>query len=255
MLALVAPTSGTGTVLGARIGDRAVRARVGFLPEHFRFHDVLTGRELLRFHGRLYGQRGASLERRIEELLDRVDLVDAADRPLQEYSKGMVQRVGLAQAILNEPDLVFLDEPTSGLDPLGRRLVREVLRELRQGGTTVFLNSHLLGEVESTCDRVVFVKRGRTVRELALNDPSAALWVNLRIDQTGPRILDGLAQFGSDVSRVDGVVRLRVQSEEALPSIARWLVDQGVRLFEMGGRRPSLEQLFLDVMGEDQRPG
>jgi len=147
LLALVEPSGGTGTVLGAPLGDRAVRARIGFLPEHFRFHEYLTARELLRFHGRLYGLRGLPLDARIEDLLVRVDMLDAADRPLRGYSKGMLQRTGLAQALINDPALVFLDEPTSGLDPLGRLLVRDIVSELRARGTTVFVNSHLLGEV------------------------------------------------------------------------------------------------------------
>src|SRR2546426_6304374 len=137
LLGLIAPTSGGGRLLGAPLGDRATRARVGFLPEHFRFQDWLTGRELLRFHGRLYGLGGPKLETRIEELLARVDLLDAAHRPFRTYSKGMSQRVGLAQALLNRPEVVFLDEPTSGLDPLGRLLVRDVIGELRARGTSV----------------------------------------------------------------------------------------------------------------------
>ena len=181
LLALVEPTSGTGQVLGAPLGDRAARARIGFLPEHFRFHETLTATELLRFHGRLYGLRGGSLDARIDRLLTRVDLVDAADRPLRGYSKGMLQRAGLAQALLNEPQLVFLDEPTSGLDPLGRLLVRDIIAELRADGVTVFLNSHLLGEVEATCDRVVFVKRGRVVEERRLSAPTEALDLELRV--------------------------------------------------------------------------
>src|SRR6185312_9485853 len=138
---LVAPTAGAGRVLGARLGDYSARARIGFLPEHFRFHDSLTAREFLRIHGRLHGLRGAPLER--------VDLADAGARRLAEFSKGMLQRAGLAQALIAAPELLFLDEPTSGLDPLGRVLVRDVIRELREQGTTVFLNSHLLGEVEA----------------------------------------------------------------------------------------------------------
>ena len=134
LLGLVKPTTGTATVLGAPIGDRQARARVGFLPEHFRFHDCLTGRELLRFHGRLYGLRGSDLEVRIDALLARVDLLDAADRRLHGYSKGMLQRIGLAQALLNDPALVFLDEPTSGLDPLGRLLVVRIDEHSRIAG-------------------------------------------------------------------------------------------------------------------------
>jgi ABC-2 type transport system ATP-binding protein len=255
LLALIAPTGGDGRVLGVKIGDRAVRGRIGFLPEHFRFHDVLTGRELLRLHGRLYGRRGPSLDRRIDELLDRVDLAEDADRPLRQYSKGMTQRVGLAQALINEPDLVFLDEPTSGLDPLGRRLVRDVLGELRGSGTTVFLNSHLLGEVESTCDRVVFVKGGRTISELWLKGSMTSVSVELRIDRTDGEILNGLARFGDGVTQLDGLVSLRIPTEDALPQIARWLIERGVQLYAMTPRRPSLEQVFMDVMGEDQRPG
>ena len=173
LLGLVAPDGGSATVLGAPLGDRAVRARIGFLPEHFRFHDCLTGREFLRFHGRLYGLRGVPLDARIDDLLHRMDLADAADRAIGGYSKGMLQRIGLAQALLNEPELVFLDEPTSGLDPLGRRLVRDLIRELRARGTTVFLNSHLLGEVEATCDRVAFVKDGRVVGTMTMEEVRA----------------------------------------------------------------------------------
>jgi ABC-2 type transport system ATP-binding protein len=255
LLALVAPSGGAGMVLGAPIGNREVRRKIGFLPEHFRFHDSLNGRELLRFHGRLYGAGGAALERRIDALLERVDLVDAAARPLHEYSKGMTQRIGLAQALVNDPDLVFLDEPTSGLDPLGRLLVRDLLRELRAKGTTVFLNSHLLGEVEATCDRVVFVKHGRTIHERTLAVDASDLEVELRLGTIAPAVLAGLSEFGAGVSELDGVVRLRVKSDATLPSMARWLVAHDVALYEMRSRRPSLEQVFLDVMGSDQRPG
>jgi ABC-2 type transport system ATP-binding protein len=261
LLGLIAPSGGKASVLGAPLGDLAARAQMGFLPEHFRFHDWLTGRELLRFHGRLYGLKGPALEARIETLLARVDLLDAAAREVRGYSKGMLQRVGLAAAILNEPRLVFLDEPTSGLDPIGRLLVRDVIRELRAGGTTVFLNSHLLGEVEATCDRVVFVKEGRAVRELVLTGaPEAGLEVEIRMTSAGggavpEGVLEGLAQRGRDLVVVGDAVHLRVAGEDALPAIAEWLVGRGVRLYGMSARRRSLEDLFLEVMGHDQRPG
>ena len=255
LLALVPPTAGTGTVLGAPIGDRGARARIGFLPEHFRFHDCLTGRELLRFHGRLHGLRGVTLDVRIDDLLARVDLLDAAERPLREYSKGMLQRAGRAQALVNDPELVFLDEPTSGLDPLGRLLVRDLIRDLRARGTTVFLNSHLLGEIEVTCDRVAFVKHGRVVHEMSLVDARARLEVELKIDPVEPTLIQGLHAFGTHVTRENGFVRLQVDREESLPALARWLVDSGVRLYGIQSRPKSLEQWFVDVMGDDQRPG
>jgi len=255
LLGLVEPTGGTAIVLGAPIGNRAARGRVGFLPEHFRFHDCLTGRELLRFHGRLYGLRGTDLEVRIDALLARVDLFDAADRRLRGYSKGMLQRVGLAQALLNDPAVVFLDEPTSGLDPLGRLLVRDIMAELRERGTTVFLNSHLLGEVEATCDRVAFVKQGRVVHELSLAQASPCMELLLRVSPIDGGLLDGLSRFGSAISRTADGVRLRIASESIVPDLTRWLVSHGVCVFGIEGRHKSLEEWFLEVMGEDQRPG
>jgi ABC-2 type transport system ATP-binding protein len=255
LLGLIRPTAGAGLVLGARIGDQRARARIGFLPEHFRFHDVLTAREFLRVHGQLHGLRGAPLERRVGALLDRVDLGDVATRRLAEFSKGMLQRAGLAQALIASPELLFLDEPTSGLDPLGRVLVRDLIHELRQAGTTVFLNSHLLGEVEATCDRVAFLKRGRIVHELSLCEQEPGVEVRLRIDRRDSQVLEGLRAFGQDVRIAGELVLLRTDSEETIPHIASWLVGQGVGIRTLGSHRKSLEQLFIEVMGEDQRPG
>jgi ABC-2 type transport system ATP-binding protein len=255
LLGLVAPTSGDALLLGQPLGDRRVRARIGFLPEHFRFHDCLTARELLRMHGRLQGMRGAPLERRIDELLARVDLSDTEHRYLRQFSKGMLQRAGLAQALIANPELVFLDEPTSGLDPLGRVLVRELIEELRERGTTVFLNSHLLGEVEATCDRVIFVKQGRVVHEMSLTEPPQIVSAQLRIDRPDRATLEGLQVFGRDVRLSAGTVMLRVDSEAVMPDIARWLVGQGIAIHALGTRRKSLEEWFIEVMGADQGPG
>jgi ABC-2 type transport system ATP-binding protein len=252
LLALIAPTSGSGTLLGKPLGDRATRAKVGFLPEHFRFQDWLTGRELLRFHGRLYGLSGHALDAKADVLLGRMDLQDAADRPIKGYSKGMTQRVGLAQALLNDPDVVFLDEPTSGMDPLGRLLVRDIIHELKAHGTSVFLNSHLLGEVEATCDRVVFVKQGRVVHELDMAAAPAGVEVELRVAGAPDAVLSA---HGTLLAHADGMARLRVESEDRLPALASALVATGARLYAMTPHRRSLEATFLEVMGEDQRPG
>jgi ABC-2 type transport system ATP-binding protein len=275
LLGLIEPTSGRAAMLGAPIGNRRARARVGFLPEHFRFQDWLTGRELLTFHGRLFGIPEATLRRRADELLERVRLTEAAQRKVREYSKGMLQRVGLALALINQPELVFLDEPTSGLDPLGRRLVRDVIHDLRAQGVTVFLNSHLLGEVEVTCDRVTFIKAGRTLRELTLGAESAEIEIELRTGPLDTETHAGLSQFGERLAadRADGNseepatvatsdngrpirrVRLRIASESRLPEIARWLVGRNVAVYEMRSARKSLEAWFMETMGDDQAPG
>jgi len=255
LLGLVAPTSGAGTALGAPLGNTVARARMGFLPEHFRFHDCLNARELLHFHGRLLGLPKRGLDTHIESLLLRVGLEDAAHRPLRTYSKGMTQRAGLAQAIMGSPELVFLDEPTSGLDPLGRLLVRDVIEELRANGASVFLNSHLLGEVEATCDRVAFVKNGLVLHELELDNATGTLDVELRVGQVDDALLEGLAAFGTGIKRDDTLVRMHANSESVLPELARWVVGRGVAVYELRCRRKTLEEWFVEVMGEDQRPG
>jgi ABC-2 type transport system ATP-binding protein len=167
----------------------------------------------------------------------------------------MLQRIGLAQALLNNPDLVFLDEPTSGLDPLGRLLVRDLIEELRQQGTTVFLNSHLLSEVEVTCDRVAFMKKGEVVRELNLKEEAPVLGVELKLGITPKETLAGLTRFGTNLALQNGCVKLQVNDEEVLPEMTRWLVGEGVNVYQISVVRKSLESVFLEVMGGEERPG
>jgi ABC-2 type transport system ATP-binding protein len=255
LLGLVAPTRGEGRVLDAPLGDVPARAKIGFLPEHFRFQDWLSGREFLDLHGRLYGMSSAQLGPRIEALLTRVDLQDAAEEKLKAYSKGMLQRVGLAAALLNHPELVFLDEPTSGLDPLGRFIVRDVINELRAEGTAVFLNSHLLSEVEITCDRVAFVKNGRIVRELSLRESSNVIEIEVQVNNAPANLLHDLTRFGTNVRQLNGSIHLEADSHARIPELNRWLVAQGADVYKIGAAKLSLERMFLDVMGEDARAG
>src|SRR6202047_2616177 len=173
LLGLVSPTSGEAEILGQPVGDVKTRSRVGFLPEHFRFYDWLTGEELLKLHGRLYGMSHAALRERVPVLLDLVGLTPHRNKRLQDFSKGMLQRIGLAQALINDPDLIFLDEPTSGLDPIGGGLVRDIIKAQRDRGATVFLNSHLLSEIEITCDEVVFIRDGEVVTSRDLRAQNA----------------------------------------------------------------------------------
>ena len=254
LLGLVAPSAGSARLLGQPLGSRAVRARIGFLPEHFRFHDWLDANEFLTLHGELYGmgKERLRLKGRIKELLDLVGLAPFEHKQLRTYSKGMIQRIGLAQALLNDPLLVFLDEPTSGLDPIGRRLVRDIIHDLRQKGTTVFLNSHMLSEVEITCDRVAFIKQGEvlyTSQLKGLIDGETS--VTIRCSEPGPDTLGGLGQLGQNV-RADGdTITLTVSEEAALPAITRYLVAQGLDVYAITPQRLSLEDLFIKVIGTD----
>ncbi len=252
LLSLITPTGGQGTLLGSPLGDVQARAGVGFLPEHFRFHDWLTAQEFLKLHGELYHIPEGVLKTRSAELLERVGLAPHAEKKLREFSKGMLQRVGLAQALLNEPALVILDEPTSGLDPVGRRLVRDIIRELRERGTTVFLNSHLLSEVEITCDRVAFIKHGRVVRISTLQSlVEGELSVEIRARSLRPEVVTGLGQWARDV-RLDGEhLHLTLEDEASLPAINRYLVGQGVEVFALRPQAVSLEDLFMQIVGTD----
>ncbi len=252
LLGLVRPTSGKGRLLGAPLGDRATRARVGFLPEHFRFHDWLTADEFLQIHGRLYEIPGARLKQRIQELLELVGLAPFRSKQLRTFSKGMLQRIGLAQALLCDPALVFLDEPTSGLDPVGRRLVRDIIRDLRDRGTAVFLNSHLLSEVEITCDRVAFIKHGQIVQVSTLDAlTNGACRVTIRANGvTGP-VLAGLCEWGKDIRADGSVVTMTVSDDAVLPAIVRYLVAQDVEVYGVTPERLALEDLFIQIVGTD----
>jgi ABC-2 type transport system ATP-binding protein len=252
---LLFPTSGSATLFGRRAADVEVKRRIGFMPEAPYFYDHLTGEELLHYYGSLFGLPRRAREQRVDELLGLVGMQERRAMPLRHYSRGMLQRIGLAQALLNDPRVVFLDEPTSGLDPLGRLLVRDIIREMKSQGTTVFLNSHMLGEVEATCDRVAFVKQGRTVGERTLGAAEAGLDLELKLGPISPAVLEGLGRLGSGLRQEAGTVWLRVSGEDQVPGLTRWLVGQGVDVYGLQARRRSLEAVFLEVMGDDQRPG
>ena len=252
LLGLVAPTSGTGALLGAPLGDRAALARIGFLPEHFRFQEWLTANEFLELHGELLGMDSRSLYLRRDELLERVGLIEFCHKQLRTFSKGMLQRIGLAQALMNHPALVFLDEPTSGLDPVGRRLVRDIIHELREEGTSVFLNSHLLSEIEVTCNRVAFIRHGEVVRvmEMSSLDKNASM-LTIRAIGLTPESLAGLAQWGDDI-RVDGDhLTMTIRRDSDLPEINRHLVERGVQVYALTPNRLSLEEIFIETLGKD----
>lgn len=163
LLGLIRPTSGRATVLGGAPEDTRARARIGYLPENPYFYTYLTGREFVEFCGGLFGLSGKALRNRATELLDRVGMAHAENTQLRKYSKGMLQRVGVAQALVNDPEVVFLDEPMSGLDPVGRRELRDIILDLKREGKTIFFNSHILSDVEALCDRVGILHAGKLV--------------------------------------------------------------------------------------------
>lgn len=258
LLGLVAPSEGGARVLGEPPGNSAALARIGFLPEHFRFHEWLHAEELLDLHGRLYGMPAADRRSRGKEVLDLVGLSEHARRPIAGFSKGMLQRIGLAQALINRPALVFLDEPTSALDPFGRMLVRSIIHTLKEQGVTVFLNSHLLGEVEATCDRVCFIREGRVLQTLALHDMrKGRLRATITVDVLSEPLCNALAQLVGAPPEVQSgqngaaqtTALLDLPDEAVLPQVAEQILAHGARLYALTPQRMSLEDIFLDVVG------
>ena len=251
LLGLVFPTSGSGTLLGAPLGNQGIKARVGFLPELFRFHEWFSAREFLDFHGQLYGMDKTRRRQRIDDVLALVNLERAAGQQLRTFSKGMLQRIGIAQALIHDPELVFLDEPTSALDPIGRRLVRDIIRRLKDEKKTVFLNSHLLSEVEAVCDRVAIIQRGAVVREGTLDELLAAQRL---LDVQAEGIDDGLlAQVKAkwSVAAHEGT-RLTVALEEPahVPHLVALLVNGGAAVHHVALRQESLEDLFVRTVDD-----
>jgi ABC-2 type transport system ATP-binding protein len=256
---LVRPDTGVVEVLGGRPGTREVQRQVGYLPELFRFPGWLTGREVLQFHAKL-----AEVTIDASELLDLVGIGGAGGRRVAEYSKGMQQRLGLAQALVGDPPLVFLDEPTSALDPIGRLEVRDVLLHLLEHGTAVFLNSHLLTEVEKVCDRVAVIDRGTIVTQGTTDDLLQTATARIRVGDPDPasleRFMTGLASCrqpgapeASPATALDhGVLCVKVDSDEEIPALVRRAVEAGLAVYEVGLARRSLEEAFVRLVKDHQ---
>ncbi len=249
LLGLTPPTSGDAEVLGAAIGDRDALRRVGYLPELFRYQSWLTAREVLALHCELAGIDRAAWQREIEDALAIVGLSDRGSGRVGTFSKGMQQRLGLGVALLGAPDLVVLDEPTSALDPVGRHDVREIIRGLGERGTTVFLNSHLLSEVEQVCDRVAIVDRGKVVAEGTLDELLGGDTVRIRVVDLERVATNGLSRFGQ-IDRDGDWLVIRGIDSERVPELVAEIVRLGGRVYAVEPRHESLEDRFLRLLGQ-----
>jgi ABC-2 type transport system ATP-binding protein len=250
LLGLARPSGGTGRLLGRPLGDRSARKRIGYLPELFRYQAWLTAADVLRLHRRLIGDNAVD-HRAIDEALGTVGLADRADTRVGGFSKGMQQRLGLAVALLGRPSLVLLDEPTSALDPIGRLEVRTVIRDLRERGTTVFLNSHLLGEVERVCDEVAIVNRGRVVAAGRLDDLLGVPTVRIRATGLDSAATERLGAFGQ--LSVDGPwLSVRGCLPDRVPDLVAAVVAAGARVYAVEPGRETLEERFVELLGAER---
>ncbi len=248
LLGLARPSGGDGEILGLPIGSRASRRRVGYLPELFRYQGWLTAREVLALHCELAGIDRAAWPREIEDALAVVGLSDRGSTRVEGFSKGMQQRLGLGVALLGDPELELLDEPTSALDPVGRHDVREIIRALRERGVTVFLNSHLLSEVEQVCDRVAIVDHGQVVADGTLEELLRATTVRIRVSELPRDARERLTRFGPLDQDGEWMVARAIDNER-VPDLVADLVQMGARVHAVEPRHETLEDRFLRQLG------
>jgi ABC-2 type transport system ATP-binding protein len=250
---LVFPTSGTARIMGKALSDTAMHQRVGYLPENPYFYEHLSPEELLHYSGRLFGLGKDELRRRVNQLLDRVGLSASRSVPLRRFSKGMVQRAGIAQALINNPDVVFLDEPMSGLDPVGRREVRDLVLQLRAEGKTVFFSTHILSDAEALCDRVAILNGGQLqgcgeLRQILSLGPSVT---ELTLDNPDGGVLEEATPLVFSVVRTGDQVRLEIHDDANIERVLEICLRAKVKVVSLNPVKMSLEDYFLSKVSSD----
>jgi ABC-2 type transport system ATP-binding protein len=251
LMGLVAPSAGTARILGKEINDPEMKAQIGFLPEQPYFYDYLTARELLEYFGQLSGLPASERHERVSRMLDRVGLRDAAQTQLRKFSKGMLQRVGIAQAILHDPRIVFFDEPMSGLDPVGRREVRELMAGLKQEGKTVFFSTHILADAEALCDRVAIIHQGQLRATGAVADLTSKVHGKVELIWQGKTMPASLQSLGAEWRASGDTIRAvlpEAQQDAAVDALRR----ERLRLISLTPLRNSLEEYFVAQMKPEQ---
>ena len=251
LMGLVFPTAGSARILGKEWTDPEVKARIGFLPEQPYFYDYLTAHELLDYYGQLSGVPAKDRKFRIEEVLHRVGLTDIKGTQLRKFSKGMLQRAGIAQAILHNPRLVFLDEPMSGLDPLGRREVRDLMLQLQQEGKTVFFSTHILGDAEALCDRVAIIHKGELRGVGAVEEITQSVQGKVEVIWQGTQVPASMKALGAEFHVTGDTVRA-VISENQQDSAIDVLRRERLRLISITPLRTSLESYFVEKLQPSQ---
>jgi ABC-2 type transport system ATP-binding protein len=250
LMGLVRPTAGSASILGCNVRTTESRRHVGFLPENPYFHEVLSGRELLHFHAKLAGVSRAARAKRVDLLLDWVGLRAAADTRLRTYSKGMQQRIGIAQALVHDPQVIFLDEPMSGLDPIGRKEIRDLILRLRSEGKTVFMNTHILSDVELLCDRVAILVGGKIRYQGAPHEllDESSRETEVVASRVGPETVVALEErCGARLRGHGDKVEIRAP-EKAVSELLAMLLAADAEIISVTPQRESLEQIFLSAV-------
>lgn len=251
LMRMLRPTAGEARILGQPLDDLRMRARIGYLPERPYFYHYLTAREFLVYCGALCDLPRDRAAKRAADLLDQVGLSDSADKHLRKFSKGMLQRAGLAQALINDPEVLFLDEPMSGLDPLGRREARELIANLRARGKTIFFSSHILTDVEAMCDRVAILNRGRLVESGRLSEilKTRSNEIEAVVSGVNEEILAELREFALEVQPTPEGARARLESDRDIARLLEVIHHANGRLVSVNPARESLEDFFMREIG------
>jgi len=252
LMGLILPTAGSAKILDKEWTDPAVKSQIGFLPEQPYFYDYLTARELLEYYGKLSGVTGKDLSPRVEKVLSRVGLPDVGGVQLRKFSKGMLQRVGIAQAILHEPKVVFFDEPMSGLDPMGRREVRDLMEQLKAEGKTVFFSTHILSDAEALCDRVAVIHLGELRAVGAVADLTSGVQGKVEIVWEGTTVPSSIKALGAECHVTGENVRA-VVAEENQDLVIDGLRREHLRMISLVPVRTTLEQYFVEKLKRSEK--
>jgi ABC-2 type transport system ATP-binding protein len=254
LLNLIRPTSGAAYLFNRPVSETEVHSRLGYLPETVNLHDYYRGRGLLNFYAALAGIPAGARPQRVAELLKLLKLEDAADKVVAKYSKGMAQRIGLAQAMLHNPDLLILDEPTASLDPVGRKEFRDILMELKHRGKTVLISSHILSEVESVCDRVAILQNGELKRVGTIQELSAGRAARLTTKSLPTQVMDALKTTAVEVTLTQGQITIRCPDESLRRFVEELLQQNSVEIVRTETEAQSLEEIFFSTIDPQTKP-
>lgn len=254
LVGLLFPTSGSAEILGRPLGDLEAKKRMGYLPELFKYQEWMTGKDLLKFHAQLYKLDKGRIPSKIEEVLEMVNMKGSENYKIGTYSKGMQQRIGMASALLCDPELIFLDEPTSALDPIGRKEVRDMILTLKQMEKTVFLNSHLLGEVEQVCDAAAIISHGHIVKQGLMSDMLRGQnSLEIQAEDISHQLLDTLKAYDGDMIYDGKIIQIKLREASDTPLIAQKVIEGGAKLFSLKPQSNKLEDLFIQLIEKGEQ--